>query len=307
MLAFGRDSGAWALVLLFVAGVAAAIAAPDFARACRWLLISSGLAILLLVFSSALVSDRLLPRAEGALQSIPRESDTTILLLGMMLGSLALFAGLWTGRDPKPLARNRAAGSDATDHFDIGAQGATWTGQHLRLPPRTRRLRYGLFALFVISTCALLLWNARRPAPTVRDAGDAAAARPADQPDLPQTIVPPVPAQPEPPPTAAPPITASQARQECMAQVEAARLFLGLARDSTSRGDYEVKLRTELERFRRDRPVGPRTLTLIATAMWSRRKSPDPDAAVWSSEYSQCEQARNAGSYYVVRGGTAAN
>jgi hypothetical protein len=305
MLAFGSDSGYWALLLFWIGSVGVAIAAPDFTHACRWLFIASGLATLLLVFSSAIVSERLLPHVDGPLQSASGETDTTILLLGMMLGGLALFAGLWIGRDPTPMPRTRAAGTDVTDNFELGAQGATWTGQHLKLPPRTRRLQYGLLALLVTFTCALLLWNARGPT----DAEPAAVAPPAPpaEPAPLQASALPVPAETPPPAAAAPAVTASHARQECMAQVEAARLFLSLARSSSSRGDYEVRIRDELERFRRERPVGPRTLTLISTAMWSRRGSPDPAPAVWSREYSQCEQTRNSGSFYVVRGGPARN
>jgi hypothetical protein len=308
MLAFGSDSGYWALLCVWFAGIAAALLAPDATRACRWLLIAAGAAILLLVFSSAIVSDQLLPGANGPLQGADRRNETHILLLGMLLGGLALFSGLWVGRDPKPRPRGVVPDKlvDRSDNSDANAA----TGRLPILDPSRRRraLQYGLLGVAFAGLIALLLWNSRSTLPTaaapntVAEASllpvsEATIATPA------AAAVPPAEDAVRTAPASGAPISSSQVRQECMAQIEAARLFLALARGSDSRGAYEVRLSGEIDRFRRERPVGPRTLTLIATAMWSRREAPEPEAGVWSREYSQCEQTRNSGSYYVVRAG----
>jgi hypothetical protein len=313
MLAFGADSGYWALLLFWVAGLATAITAPSLVKASRWLLQAAGIGILLLVFSSAVVSDRLLPGSRAALPSPDHQNDTTILLLGMLLGGLALFAGLWIGRDPVRVPKAGNAALDETDSFD----GVTPTGSHPILAAaaadetlrRRRWLAYMALPALVL-LCVVLLWNAHiATQPALPGTGEEKTA------ELPvvtplataeaETL--PAAAGTQPPPvtqpTEAPAITTSAARKECMAQVEAARLFLAVARESSSRGDYEVRIRDELERFKRERPVGPRTLTLISTAMWTRRGAADPGAGVWSREYSQCESTRNSGRYYVVRGG----
>jgi hypothetical protein len=305
MLAFGSDSGYWALLCVWFAGIAAALLAPDATRACRWLLIAAGVAILLLVFSSAIVSDRLLPGANGPLQG-DRRNETHILLLGMLLGGLALFSGLWVGRDPKPRPRSVMPDKHAESSDSSDANAATGKLPILDPARRRRALQYGLLGSAFVGLIALLLWNSRSTLPTAAPlttavplpvAAAAVAAPPVTA--VPRVEEPAVPAAL----TNGVPLSSSQVRQECMAQIEAARLFLALARDSDSRGAYEVRLSGEIERFRRERPVGPRTLTLIATAMWSRRAAPEPEASVWSREYSQCEQTRNSGSYYVVRAG----
>jgi hypothetical protein len=306
MLAFGSASGYAALLCVWVAGIATALVAPDIVRACRWLLIAAGVAILLLVFSSAIISDRLLPGSSGPLQGTDHQNETHILLLGMLLGGLALFSGLWVGRDPKPKPRSVVSDKHTDRDHDSDANAATGKLPILDAGSRGRVLQYGLLAVAFLGLIGLLLWNSRGTStasvalketaavPTLSVAAEtiaapvAAAALPVEEPAAATG--------------AAAPISPSQVRQECMAQIEAARLFLALARTSDSRGDYEVKLSGEIERFRRERPVGPRTLTLIATAMWSRRAVPDPDAGVWSREYSQCERTRTSGTYYVVRG-----
>ncbi|MEO7773967.1 MAG: hypothetical protein ABIT36_12510 [Steroidobacteraceae bacterium] len=308
MLAFGSTSGAWGLLLLWIAGLVVAIAAPDLTKASRWLLMISGIAVLLLVFSSAIVSDRLLPGAAHPLQPASHEEDTMVLLLGMLLGGLALFAGLWIGRDQPDAPRRHNESNDVTDNFSntpaarvaISLQRVAGTARG-----HSHALQYTILGALLLFG-GLLVWSNRSetgdPVPSTAIANVApptvapASAEPPPAPAVPDAKLQPNPA------ASAPALTPSQVRQECMAQVEAARLFLGLARVSSSRGDYEVRIRDDVERFRREKPVGPRTLTLIASAMWSRRERADPDASVWSREYTRCEQVRSGGTFYVVRG-----
>jgi hypothetical protein len=126
---------------------------------------------------------------------------------------------------------------------------------------------------------------------------DAASAPPA--PEVPVTDPAASDAGP-PPPTRA--IAPSTARRECMAQIESARLFLQLARETQDPANYSQATEVQIARMLKARPVGPRTLTRIAERMWERREAPEREAAWWSSQYARCEAARSSGSWYVVRG-----
>jgi hypothetical protein len=87
-----------------------------------------------------------------------------------------------------------------------------------------------------------------------------------------------------------------------MAQIESARLFLQLARQASDHDGYAAAISGQMDRMLKSRPVGPRTLSRIADRMWETRGAPDREPAWWSSQYRRCEEARTAGSWYVVRG-----
>jgi hypothetical protein len=97
-------------------------------------------------------------------------------------------------------------------------------------------------------------------------------------------------------------VDASRARRECLAQVESAHLFLGLARQAESAGAYTRSTNPQIKRMLDGRPVDPRTLQHIALRMWEQRSAPDRGPQWWSAQYARCEQALMAGSSYVVRG-----
>lgn len=94
----------------------------------------------------------------------------------------------------------------------------------------------------------------------------------------------------------------SLARRECFAQIESAHLFLGLARQATGAGAYTRSSNSEIKRYQQARPIDPLTLQRIALRMWEQRNAPDRGPEWWSSQYARCEEARVAGSGYIVRG-----
>ena len=97
-------------------------------------------------------------------------------------------------------------------------------------------------------------------------------------------------------------VAPSAARRECMAQIESARLFLQLARQSDDAAQYSSATELQIARMLNHRPVGPRTLGRIAERMWEQRASPERNASWWSTQFARCEAARSGGSWYVVRG-----
>lgn len=97
-------------------------------------------------------------------------------------------------------------------------------------------------------------------------------------------------------------VDASAARRECMAQIEAANLFLRFAREAADEESYGAATAPQIERLLAEKPVGPRTLSRIAERMWTLRDAPDRDAGWWSGQYARCEESRLAGAWYVVRG-----
>jgi hypothetical protein len=98
------------------------------------------------------------------------------------------------------------------------------------------------------------------------------------------------------------PVNPSLARRECLAQIESAHLFLGLAREAKGAGAYTRLSNTQIKRYQAARPVDGLTLQRIALRMWEQRDAPDRDGRWWSSQYASCEQARVAGAAYTVRG-----
>lgn len=97
-------------------------------------------------------------------------------------------------------------------------------------------------------------------------------------------------------------VDGSLARRECLAQIESAHLFLGMAREAKGVGAYTRMSNTQIKRYQAARPVDALTLQRIALRMWDQRNAPDRDGRWWSSQYASCEQARVAGAGYVVRG-----
>jgi hypothetical protein len=97
-------------------------------------------------------------------------------------------------------------------------------------------------------------------------------------------------------------VDASRARRECLAQVESAHLFLGLARQAKTPGGYARTTNPQIKHMLEGRPIDPRTLQHIALRMWERRDAPDRGPEWWSAQYARCEEARVAGASYVVRG-----
>lgn len=97
-------------------------------------------------------------------------------------------------------------------------------------------------------------------------------------------------------------VAPSAARRECMAQIESARLFQQIARQSADHDGYAAAAGAQIERMLKARPVGPRTLSRIADRMWEGRADPERGASWWAGQFSRCEQARIAGSWYVVKG-----
>jgi hypothetical protein len=87
-----------------------------------------------------------------------------------------------------------------------------------------------------------------------------------------------------------------------MAQIESARLFLQIARQTEDSAGYSLATEEQIARTLKTRPVGPRTLARIAERMWELRDAADRDPAWWSTQFARCEQARSSGSWYVVRG-----
>ena len=104
------------------------------------------------------------------------------------------------------------------------------------------------------------------------------------------------------PATGPAPLGGSAARRECMAQIEAARLFLQLARQSESRTGYVIASESQISRFLKEKPVGPRTLEHIAERMWNARGEPDRAGAWWAAQFSKCESTRRGGAHYIVTG-----
>lgn len=94
----------------------------------------------------------------------------------------------------------------------------------------------------------------------------------------------------------------SLARRECLAQVESAHLFLGIARQSPRPSAYAVNTNPHIKRMLQSRPIGARTLEQIAQGMWEHRDDPDRDRAWWATQFARCERARIAGAPYTVRG-----
>jgi len=97
-------------------------------------------------------------------------------------------------------------------------------------------------------------------------------------------------------------ITPSLARRECLAQVESAHLFMGIARRASSPTAYTRLTNTEIKRLASERPIGPYTLQHIAQRMWDRRAEPERSPAWWTRQYARCAETRTDGGTYVVRG-----
>ena len=85
-----------------------------------------------------------------------------------------------------------------------------------------------------------------------------------------------------------------------MSQVEAARLFIQLARQAENRTGYVISSESQIARILKEKPVGPKTLERIAESMWDRRDEPDRDPQWWATQYSRCESARRSGSWFTV-------
>jgi hypothetical protein len=115
------------------------------------------------------------------------------------------------------------------------------------------------------------------PVPATRPAGPGSSAAPAPAPSR-----------------------ASLARRECMAQVEAGRLFIEQARQSTDRGDYENQVTREIERLAAARAITEYRLTLVSIRMWGLRDGDTPAAQWWTDQYRRCEATRLRGGEYVV-------
>lgn len=300
----GAPAGLLAACVGAAVGAALALRAPDAASGMR-----RQLTVAMLLFAAhaiALYTFGVLP--DGPL---PAGLQGTLAIAGLAA------CGFAAGRITPPLPRSPARtvrDSDADDTVELQLA-ETRSLPALPKPAPLRGLMIGGVAAVALFVLATLYWLEGSKQPAALAAADAsevtvaAAALPV-MPE-PESVAPPPP-DPAPveetPPTAstastgAPVITPSNARRECMAQIESARLFLQIARSSPSQVGYAEATATQIDRLLKARPVGPRTLSRIAERMWDLRDAPERDAAWWSGQYARCESARSSGSWYVVRG-----
>ncbi|MET0291307.1 MAG: hypothetical protein ABW136_03015 [Steroidobacteraceae bacterium] len=305
----GIDAGAIAAALAFAVGGFLFLRAPDPATGHRRHLV---LAVLLFTVHAV------------ALYTFGSNGRDAVLPIGLQ-GTLAITAALLcatiavrqTLRDTR--GESRRAGSSTEDPENtLEIDAAETRSQPALVLPPPAPVR-GLLIAGIVTTAAFVLATVywlEDEGPQAHMAAAAAGERLSRAaPALPAPQVEPAEAvQPEsgtseiveaPPPAPVPQmpaITPSDARRECMAQIETARLFLQLARSTPTQAGYASATGAHIERILKARPVGPRPLERIADRMWEQREAPERDASWWSGQYARCEAARSGGTWYVVRG-----